>query len=49
MDDEKLIVQVQERPVLYDKSLSCNKDNKKENAWQNIAKVIGGDVTGEDI
>lgn len=42
MDDERLIIEVENHPVLYDASHPFYKDNsKKDKAWEEIAKTLG--------
>ena len=44
MDEEKLIVEVKNRSIIYDSSHRFYKYNyKKEIAWKDIAEVIGVD------
>ena len=48
MDTEKLILEVEAYPIIYDVSHANYKDNhKKEKAWKEIAAVFG--VDGKDF
>lgn len=44
MDEEKLIVEVKNRSIIYDSSHRFYKYNyKKEMAWKEMAETVGGD------
>lgn len=44
MDEEKLIIEVQNYPILFDTTHPHYKDtNRKDKAWGEIAEVLGVD------
>ena len=44
MDDERLIIELQNHPVLFDASHPFYKDKtKKDKAWEEISKTLGFD------
>jgi len=42
--EENLIIEVEKRPILYDKSLgSCKNSNYREDVWKEVANELKAD------